>query len=133
MADKTRRVFLGHKETDMYIHSGKRYGPGVVEVPASIASDLEEAVRRVEAKENSGVDPTAVGTPRPVVLEEATDDELMEMMRSRGLAPAEAAGDTAPADAGNTGLAEAAGLRPTSSPPVVPPPPNPVMPPSGSK
>lgn len=83
MAEKTRKVFLGHDTWPIRI-GGKDYGPGTVEVPEDVAVKLEKAVARISG---GTIDAKAVHTPRPVKVVDLTDKELLAEVERRGLAP----------------------------------------------
>lgn len=85
----TRKIFLGHTVRDVYLAFGQHWGPGVVDVPNSIADVLAESVRRVSRgrREEDRVNPEGPAPPRPVQLDKASDEELLEVLRQRGLLP----------------------------------------------
>lgn len=98
----TRKVFLGHTDRDVYLAFGRHWGPGIVEVPNSIADSLVESVRRVSRgrKEEDRVNPEGPAPVRSVQLDRASDEELLELVRQRGLnlpgAPVGPGGESTP-------------------------------------
>lgn len=73
----TKRINLGPHE---YTHTGKLYGPGVVDVPDNIYDDLTEAVQRKAVALDTGIDPNALS---PVDLGVVDDEALIAEVKKR--------------------------------------------------
>lgn len=92
----TKRINLGPHE---YTHTGKLYGPGVVEVPDDIYDDLNEAVQRKAIALDTGIDPNALS---PVDLNIVDDEALIAEVKKRQAAKKAAAAAAKTGD-GKTG------------------------------
>lgn len=119
-----KSVFFGHTDRDIYVAFGRHWGPGVVDdIPIDQALELEKAIKRVNDKRvvEERVDPTALNTPRKVALQDATDEELEEILRQHAAArqPLSVSEDGAV----NNGESIPIQLSPSTSTPTPSPPP----------